>query len=271
LLVDDPTAPDDLPMMVEAALEAGKIAMRFRQGPLGTRDKGHGQGPVTEADLAIDAMLKSRLRETRPQYGWLSEETPDDPARLSHERVFIVDPIDGTRGYASGGTDFCHAIAVAEQGQVIAAVAHFPALDLTYSAAVGRGAWVGRDHLIPSKRTQADGARILAGKRQMTAPFWPGGVPDAQFELRGSLIYRLCLVAQGRFDASITFRPAWEWDVAVGDLILREAGARITTVEGQAPTFNSPSAKLPGIVAATAGLHPELMTRLMPAEQKPSR
>ncbi|MBB5516940.1 myo-inositol-1(or 4)-monophosphatase [Rubricella aquisinus] len=260
--MDDPAAPDDLPMMVEAALDAGEIAMRFRQGPLGTRDKGDGQGPVTEADLAVDAMLKQRLRGIRPQYGWLSEETPDDPARLSHDRVFIVDPIDGTRGYANGGTDFCHAIAVAEKGRVIAAVAHFPALGLTYSASIGRGAWIGGDHLTPSKQKLADGARILAGKRQMTAPFWPGGVPDAKVELRGSLIYRLCLVAQGRFDASITFRPAWEWDVAVGDLILREAGARITTVSGEVPTFNSPSAKLPGIVAANAALHPDLMARL---------
>lgn len=260
----DFTPLDDLPMMVEAALDAGVIALKYRDGPLGTVDKPDGQGPVTDADLEIDAMLKARLGAARPDYGWLSEESPDDPARLAHDRVFIVDPIDGTRGYAKGGTDFCHVIAVAEQGRVIAAVAHFPALELTYSASIGRGAWLGDRRIVPTTHSTPKGARILAGKRQMTAPFWPGGVPDGRVEQRGSMIYRLCLVAEGRFDASVTFRPAWEWDVAAGELILREAGGVLTDITGTTPVFNSVSAKLPGVVAANRALHPELVALLAP-------
>ncbi|MGB3280066.1 MAG: inositol monophosphatase family protein, partial [Pseudorhodobacter sp.] len=108
----------DLDLLVSAALEAGSIALRYFKREPQTWEKGDGAGPVTEADLAVNTMLAQRLRAARPGYGWLSEETPDNTARLAARRVFIIDPIDGTRAFIDGQDSFAHSLAIAEDGKV---------------------------------------------------------------------------------------------------------------------------------------------------------
>jgi myo-inositol-1(or 4)-monophosphatase len=252
----------DLDLLLEAAEAAGRIAVRHFRGSYEIQDKGDGQGPVTEADLEIDRMLKAELLDARPDYGWLSEETEDDHARLSAKRVFIIDPIDGTRSFVAGQKTFAHSLAIAEDGVVMTAVVHLPMRELTYQAAVGQGAFVNGQPMQHSGRTELCDARVLAAKPQMSDDQWPGGAPPVERHFRSSLAYRLCLIAQGRFDGMVTLRDAWEWDIAAGDLICREAGALTTDRFGAALRFNDPGAKTPGVLAASPGVHAGFLAHL---------
>lgn len=252
----------DLDLLIEAVTEAGRIAMRhFRANPR-VWDKGADHGPVTEADFAVNDYLKAALLKARPDYGWLSEETPDDTSRLSRETVFIVDPIDGTRAFIAGETNFAISIAIARLGRVVTGAVMLPAKNRIYSAQAGEIACRDGLPIAASDRSTLNGAHVLATKANMTADHWPGGVPDLQRSFRTSLAYRMCLAAEGRYDGMLTFRPTWEWDIAAGALICACAGARVTDRNGHEIVFNSPAAQTEGVIATAPGLHDLLMDRL---------
>ncbi len=255
----------DLDLLKNAALAAGVIAARYFKESPKVWDKGDGQGPVTEADLEIDQMLNRELLGARPDYGWLSEETTDSAARLDRNRVFIVDPIDGTRSFIDGSKTFAHSLAVAENGIVIAAVVHLPMKDLTYTASRGQGAFLNGVPLKQSGRVDLSQARVLAARPQFAPELWPGGVPPIDRHFRPSLAYRLCLTAQGHFDGMVTLRDAWEWDIAAGELICREAGAIITDRAGSALKFNSPTPLHPGVLAGSPMVHAGFLRHLTAA------
>lgn len=242
-----PEPSGDLALLLDAAAEAGAIALRHFQRDPKTWDKGGGAGPVTEADLEVDTMLRTNLLSAR-SYGWLSEETEDDTARLTEDSVFIVDPIDGTRSFIEGSRTWAVSLALAVKGQIQEAVVHLPARDLTFAASRGSGATLNGQRLSASQASPG-GESILSAKSNFTPRYWREvpGKPDLSF--RSSLAYRLALVAEGRFDAMLTLRSTWEWDVAAGVLLATEAGAKVATTDGGAPRFNSPSASLPGILA----------------------
>ncbi|MEL6582343.1 MAG: 3'(2'),5'-bisphosphate nucleotidase CysQ [Pseudomonadota bacterium] len=251
---------DDLTLLVEAAEAAGEIALKHRHNEtLNTTEKPDGQGPVTAADLEIDAMLRARLTSARPGYGWLSEESSDDGTRLSASQTFIVDPIDGTRAYIEGGRGFCHALAVVDAEGVSAAAAHFPVLKRTYAAARGHGATL-NGAPIHAQEPCATPPDVLITRNMLESFHWPGGTPRVNRAYRPSLIARLCYVAEGRFAASLTFRQSWEWDVAAGSLILSEAGATITDGHGAPLRYNQPDPRHPGLIAAAPGYHAELLS-----------
>ncbi len=255
----------DLALLIEAAREAGEIACSY-SGKDATRwDKPDGAGPVTEADLAVNAMLEQRLQEARPDYGWLSEETEDTTDRLNCDRVFIIDPIDGTRSFVEGSSTWAHALAVADKGVVTAAVIYLPLRDLMYVASTGQGAFLNDRPIAPSQPPNMRSADILAARPNLQPAHWKNGqVPGFQRSYRPSLAYRMALVAQGRFDAMLTLRPSWEWDIAAGDLILREAGASCSDRHGAPLIFNNPQPKLDGVVAAGPALHREICAALTP-------
>ncbi len=255
----------ELSLLVDAAEASGKIALKhFRHDPR-IWNKPDGLGPVTAADLEVDAMLRHSLRKARPDYGWLSEETPDTNERLSAKRVFVVDPIDGTRAFIAGEKSWAHSLAVVENGRPIVGVVHLPMLDRTYAAVAGGGAFLNGTHIIASARTELDGAKVLATAALLEESHWPGGVPRFERHFRPSLAYRLCLVAEGRFDAMMSFRATWEWDVAAGDLIASEAGAVVTTGAGEVPAYNNSTPLLAGLLAAGPGLHPGILERVRPS------
>lgn len=252
----------DLALLRDAAEAAGEIALRhFRQDPK-SWDKEGGLGPVSEADLEVDEMLRARLLAARPDHGWLSEETEDDPKRLEHERVFIVDPIDGTRAFIAGETGFSHALALAVDGAVKAAVVHLPAREETYWAVEGGGAFLNGAPIAPSAAADPDAAKILVSRHHLAAEHWPGGAPQVGPNFRPSLAWRLCLVAAGRFDAMVTFRPAWEWDVAAGDLIAAEAGALVCDRDGRPARYNAEHPRVHGMLAAAPKLAGPLLARM---------
>lgn len=255
----------DLDLLRDAALAAGKIARRYVRDGFEVREKDDGQGPVTDADLAIDTMLRQELLASRPDYGWLSEETEDGAARLDQQRVFIVDPIDGTRSFVKGDKTFAHSLAVAEAGRVVAACVHLPMRGLTYAAALGQGAFLNGKKLTGSVRDAIEAADVLAARPQLDPGLWPGGVPPVTRHFRSSLAYRLCLIAEGRFDGMVTLRDAWEWDIAAGDLICREAGMTITDRLGTALRFNNPVPKQAGVLAGAAAVHAGFLRYLAPS------
>lgn len=253
----------DLPLLIAAATEAGQIARHYFGSDLPTRHKPNNAGPVTQADLEIDAMLSRDLCAARPGYGWLSEETTDDPARLSTERQFIVDPIDGTRAFIEGSKAFAIAIAAVRDGTPEASVVYLPALDLMFAAEAGQGATLNGAPIRASGCAALEGAEILATKPNMAPEHWQR-LPQITRHFRSSLAYRLALVAQGRFDGMLTLRPSWEWDIAAGDLIAREAGASVSDRAGQRLRFNNPHPQVNGTLAAAPLVHAGLLSCLKP-------
>lgn len=255
---------DDLSLLIEAAKAAGDISRGFFKRTLKTWDKPGSGGPVTEADLAVNEMLESHLRRARPGYGWLSEESPDNPERLEAARAFVIDPLDGTRAFIEGDYSWAHSLAVVDQGQVMAAVTFLPMSDKLYSAAVGQGAYLNGTRIAVSQADALDGATVLATRVNFEPWHWvEAQVPQVSRKFRSSLAYRLSLVGEGRYDAMLSLRPTWEWDVAAGTLIVEEAGGRVTDRRGAVPRFNRPDPQINGIIAAGPLLHDEIARRLV--------
>ncbi len=252
----------DLELLIAAARQAGRIAAGFTGQTAQSWDKPDGAGPVTEADLAVNAMLEAELRGARPDYGWLSEESADGPERRSAERVFIIDPIDGTRSFMAGSDTWAHSLAIAEAGEVVAAVVYLPMRDKLYHAARGAGAFLNDAKIAPSTRREMVGAHVLAARPVFEPRHWQAPVPEMKRSHRPSLAYRTALVAEGRYDAMLTLRKTWEWDVAAGDLILREAGAVTSDRYGARLRFNNADPHVAGMVAAGAGVHGQITQAL---------
>lgn len=254
----------DRDLLCEAAKEAGAAALAHHRRDPRTWEKSGGAGPVSEADLEADRLLARRLRSARPDYGWLSEETPDDRERLDRPRTFIVDPIDGTRAFLRGEAGWCVALATADRGRIIASVAYFPVSGMLYEAALGAGATRNGAPLSPSQRESLDGALALTGGPQLRPEHWPGGAPPVHKGYRASLIHRILQASDGAADAAFTFRDVWEWDVAAGALIASEAGCVATDGAGAPLVFNSPTRRHPGLIVAPPKLHARLMARRRP-------
>lgn len=253
---------DDLALLAQAARDAGRVALGFHGTALAVTDKPGGLGPVTEADHAVNDMLHQRLRAARPDYGWLSEETEDGRDRLRSTRLFVIDPIDGTRSFIEGSGTWAHSLAVVEDGQVRAAVVYLPVKDRLYSAARGCGAHLNGAPIRATARRELTGATMLAARPAYDPARWIGALPSVTRAYRPSLAYRLSLVAEGRFDVMLTLRPSWEWDIAAGALILAEAGATVTDRTGAALRFNNPHPQVDGVLAAGPALHEALRRRL---------
>jgi myo-inositol-1(or 4)-monophosphatase len=259
----------DLELIEHAALAAGELALKFkREGQVKTWSK-PGGSPVTNADLAVDDLLKRRLTAARPDYAWLSEETADDAARLQARRVFVVDPIDGTIAYIKDRPHWAVSIAVVEDGQPVAGVLHAPALDETYLAEVGSGARRNGQAIRVSGRAALEGAALLSDLKMIRHPGWPAPWPeDLRVETRNSVAYRMALVAAGQFDAVLAMSSKCDWDLAAADLIVREAGGLSTDHLGRPFAYNLASTRKPSLVSAGPRLHELIIGRVNHIELK---
>lgn len=251
----------DLALLTEAASAAGEVALRYWKNAPKAWNKADAS-PVTEADLACNDLIMGILRRARPHYGWLSEETPDDTARLETEYQFIIDPIDGTRAFIAGEKHFSHSLAVAHNGEITAAVVYLPVLDKLYTATKEGPALRDGEPIQCSQKSLADTPNILTSKHSLDPEHWRDTPPDFQRSFRASLAYRLCLVADGSFDGMITLMDAWEWDIAAGSLIAARAGAMVTDKHAKPLRFNDPSAQSAGTFACAPALHSDLMPLL---------
>jgi len=233
----------DLDLIADLAAEAGQIALRyFNRDPQVWMKEG--ESPVSEADYAVDTFLKDKLLAARPDYGWLSEETEIDDHRLISRRTFIVDPIDGTRGFINGMSQWCVSIAIVEDGRPYAGVLDCPSLKEQFLAASGQGARLNNTPIVgaisPSSTTpdQPDTIR-LTGPRAFQTRFdkdVPHTVVKAPFV--PSLAYRIAMVASGQTDVAVARASAKDWDLAAADLIAHEAGAALTGLEGKPLKYN---------------------------------
>jgi len=251
----------DLDLIVEAARTVGEVAVRMQAEGLDIAIK-EGGSPVTNADLRVDQLLKERLGAARPDYGWLSEETADDIARLSQRRLFVVDPIDGTVAFMKGRPWWAVSIAVVEDGRPIAGVVHAPALNETYVATRGGGASLNGKPIHASDVDDIEDCAMLGDAQMFLDPRWPRAWPAMKVETRNSIAYRMCLVASGAFDAAIAMTAKNEWDLAAADLICAEAGAVATDHLGRAFVYNDPNPLAPSLICAAPALHPLLLERV---------
>jgi len=256
---------DDLALITEAATIAGEMAVSMRAAGLTTSYKAD-KTPVTDADMAVDDWLRARLTAARPDYGWLSEETVDDAARLDCSRLFIVDPIDGTRAYVKDRPWWGVSIAVVEAGLPVTGVFRAPDRDETYAATAGGGARLNGAVIGCSARDVLEDCTLLADAPMMKHPAWRTPWPEMRIENRNSVAYRLCSVASGEFDATLALSYKSEWDLAAGDLIAREAGCQVTDHKGRRLAYNRPSARFRSLVCAGPALHRLILARVQPID-----
>jgi myo-inositol-1(or 4)-monophosphatase len=249
---------------VQAALhdvlrEAGEVALKFfGRDPVVQMKKDN--TPVTEADFAVDRHINKRLRDLSPGYGWISEESQTEPARDT-SRTWIVDPIDGTRAFVRERDDWCISIGLIEDGEVILAGIYQPRGDDLYEACRGFGATLnGRPASVSSNR-KIDGCRMIAYREALSRPEWPEPWPEMTYGHLNSMALRLAKVASGASDAVVTLSGKSDWDLAAGDLLVQEAGGKITDFGGQLFQYGGDVLRKPDIVAAGRYLHPDLVER----------
>ena len=243
----------DLALLAEAAAEAGALALSFFRREQKVWAKGD-SSVVGEADIAVDRHLAAVLTAARPGYGWLSEETADTSERLSRSRVFIVDPIDGTRAFVAGGEEWAVSLAVVEDGRPTVAVLALPALGVTFRAVAGEGAFRDGMPIAAASGTSLGEARFASTRRYARAAAEAAGREAVGFRYVPSLAYRLALVADGTVDVAIAKANARDWDLAAADLLVHEAGARLTDLSGRRLDYNREGAIHPALVAANPAL-----------------
>ena len=251
----------DLDLIVKAAHHAGEMAVTMRAAGLSTTYKAD-KSPVTDADLAVDAWLREQLTQARPDYGWLSEETADDPARLDRHRVFVVDPIDDTRAYVKDRPWWGVSIAVVEAGRPVVGVVRAPDRGETFEAVANSGARRNGAAIQTSQTADVEDCAMLADAPMFSHPAWPQPWPPMQVTSRNSVAYRLCLVASGDFDAALALSPKSEWDLAAADLIATEAGCLVTNHKGETFRYNQVKPTMRSLVCAGPALHGLILDRV---------
>lgn len=257
------TLEEDLTLLRRIAQEAGDLAMSYiHKGGAEAWNKTTG-GPVTEADLAVNRLCAKEMMTARPEYGWLSEETKDDPAARQKSRVWVVDPIDGTRAYVDGKADWCVGLAVVEEGEAVAGVIYAPALGQFFEARKGEGARRNGGLIRVSRRAEEAGLRLIANEGVVGHPGWREPWPDVHLARPkpNATLLRLALVAAGDWDAALVLGEKADWDVAAGAVLITEAGGTVTTHAGEPLVFNRPVPAQRSVVASGNALHPLLVRR----------
>jgi myo-inositol-1(or 4)-monophosphatase len=248
---------------IHAALEAAReVLNRFTPGAIEAEYKA-GHDPVTEADRAVDDILRKTL--LRPGEGWLSEETVDDLARLDKTRVWVVDPLDGTREFVKGIPEFCASIGFVENGRPVAGGIYNPATDETFLGSIDSGVTYNGKPAQCSQRSTLDGALILASRSEVKRGEWKP-FENAAFKIRpmGSVAYKLGLVSAGLADATFTLTPKNEWDVVAGAALVESAGGFVSTLEKKALAANRRDPLLSGLLASGPFLKGELLSLVGP-------
>jgi myo-inositol-1(or 4)-monophosphatase len=260
---------EDLVVLRHAAERAAELAMTFfRNNPNAWAKTGG--SVVTEADMQIDSYLRRTLLAERPGYGWLSEETADDLSRRSRERVFVVDPIDGTRAFIEGADYWCVSLAVVEKGRPVAAALAAPARAELFTAVKGGGAWLHGRKLLVSQQDGLAGAK-LAGPRGWLKTSAIARTRAAPQPHISALAYRLASVASARLDAAFASPRANDWDLAASDLLVHEAGGLLTELDGSAPRYNQETSRHGALAAAGKALQSMLVASVAEAEREVAR
>jgi myo-inositol-1(or 4)-monophosphatase len=246
---------------IHAALEeTQKIFSRYSAGQVAAEYKS-GSDPVTQADKELDAMLRNNL--LRSNEGWLSEESADDLSRLRYERIWVIDPLDGTREFVAGIPEFCTSIAFVDRGRPVAGGIYNPASGESFVGSIDSGLAYNGSPAQASLQSTLQGATVLASRSEIARGEWED-FKNAPFKIQrmGSVAYKLALVAAGRADATFTFCPKNEWDIAGGAALVLSAGGHIQLLDGSVLTCNRERPLVSGLVACGPLLKDELLNFL---------
>jgi myo-inositol-1(or 4)-monophosphatase len=260
---------EPLQRIQEAIEQARQVFARYTPGEIAAEYKS-GHDPVTEADKELDALLRGAL--LRPGEGWLSEESADDRSRLNHDRVWVVDPLDGTREFVEGIPEFCVSIALVERGRQVAGGICNPASGEVFLGAVDCGITYNGSPARASQRPRLRGATVLASRSETKRGEWRA-FQDAPFKVvpTGSVAYKLARVAAGLADAMFTLSPKNEWDVAAGAALVLSAGGHVQLLDGSHLVCNRERPLIPGLIVSGAALTNELLAFLNPCLQPAAR
>lgn len=238
--------------LADAVAAAGEIARAMRRAGVASWTK-ENNSPVTEADIAVDQFLRERLMDIGPNFGWLSEETADSPARLSAGSIWVVDPIDGTRAFMAGDADWTVSAALVENGRPVVAALFAPVTEEMFVAARGHGASRNGAPMRASARTALEGASVSGPEPEINA-FRPRARFDRRPRVR-SLALRLARVASGELDLALASPNANDWDLAAADLLVEEAEGRLSGYGGAPLLYNSPVPRHDRLICAGLPLH----------------
>ena len=240
----------DLSIAKTAAIEAGGIILNYYKADYEIKDKGY-HNPVTTADNAADTRLKEILTETRPEYGWLSEETVDSHKRLKKERVWIVDPLDGTKEFIEGVPHFVVSVSLVENGIPIVGVLYNPVTAETFTAVKGEGAFLNDKTILCTAKENVSEMVILNSRSETRRGLWKSyGNTFGELKAIGSVAYKLGLTAAGQADIFASLRPKNEWDICAGNCIINEAGGKLIDLNGNRVVFNREKTLIePGLIA----------------------
>jgi myo-inositol-1(or 4)-monophosphatase len=252
------TLSEELRAARQAALAGGAVLSRYwEQRTFTVASKGR-DNPVTSADLEANHAIAAVLRSGFPQYGWLSEETADNRDRLEHDRVWIVDPLDGTKEFIQGVAEFCVSIGLADCGVPVLGVIYHPARGELYWAAHEEGCFLAERRVTVTKTASLREATVLASRSETKRGEWLKYGEQLKSVPVGSVAYKLARVAAGFADATFTCWPKNEWDVAAGAALVEAAGGRVTTLDGRPLRFNRKDVKISGMIASNGLLHGQL-------------
>jgi myo-inositol-1(or 4)-monophosphatase len=246
--------------LTTAVREAGALALGKFGSPIRRWVKGK-DSPVCEADIEVDQLLRERLSQAAPGSGWLSEESADDAARLAARRVWIVDPIDGTRGFLNGQPDWAVSVALVEDGRPVVAALFAPAIDEFLTSIKGEGTRRNGEAVTARAGDSFTEARVAGPERLVDwfAGFAPGFVRVPRIH---SLALRIARVATGALDAAMAGRESHDWDLAAADLLVHEAGGVLTTLDGRTPTYNRSVPVHGALFAAGRARHAAVMAAM---------
>jgi myo-inositol-1(or 4)-monophosphatase len=253
---DDRLARDGA-LLKDTVREAGALALSLFRTELRNWTKG-ASSPVSEADIAVNDLIEMRLRRATPDYGWLSEESADDQSRLDKRLVWIVDPIDGTRGYLAGREDWCVSVALVENTAPVLAAVFAPASDEFFFAARGQGAARNDLAVHATAGTELDFSRI-AGPKPLVERLGRSSDDIILHPRIGSLALRLCRVAEGRLDAAFAGGQSRDWDLAAANLIVQEANGNMTALSGDSILYNRREVTHGVLVAAGRDRHASIV------------
>jgi myo-inositol-1(or 4)-monophosphatase len=255
--LQDKNLARDAALLRDAVLEAGTLALSLFRTELKNWTKG-ASSPVSEADIAVNDLIERRLRPMTPDYGWLSEESVDDETRLGKRLVWIVDPIDGTRGYLAGREDWCVSVALVEDERPLLAAVFAPASDEFFFAARGQGAMRNQVPVHTTSGTELDFSRI-AGPKPLVERLNRSSGAIVLHPRIGSLALRLCRVAQGSLDAAFAGGQSRDWDLAAANLIVQEANGIMTALSGDEILYNRREVAHGVLVAAGRDRHAQIV------------
>lgn len=247
-----------LNVAVDAAREAGTAVRGYYKDAYTVKEKGE-DNPLTDADLASDRILADRLRAAFPDFGWLSEESVDDPVRLQKDFAWIVDPLDGTKEFTLGIPEFVVSIGLVQAGRPVLGVLYNPIKDELFAGVVGEGATFNGAPCRVSAHAQLQGARVVCSRTEMKKGWFDKYLDRIVPVPVGSVAYKFGLVASGQAETTFTPQPRNEWDICGGVALVQAAGGRTSNRHGVDFLFNRPNPLVDGVCATNGPIHADVL------------